>query len=193
MTTNGETTAYSSAFINHLDTYPAIHDGVSYLKDTQYGQKSLSYSQSAYDTLIKPLSPYIAKAQPYAEPYVAKADQLGASALDQLDSRLPIVKEPTDRLKERITASPIYTKASDYISFVYTEKDYAYKVYSDEYAKAGEGKDGYLFAAKAAVTTSIILTANAVSWLTSFLITKKEEVKEVVEEKKAEKTNNGTA
>src|SRR4051794_6967639 len=109
------TEAHSSAFINHLHSLPVVNDGVSYFKDHPLGQKSIAISNSAYDTLIKPFTPYIAKANGYASPYVSKADSLADSGLGKVEARFPIVKEPTDTIKGKISQTVSYPrkKASD--------------------------------------------------------------------------------
>jgi len=188
-TENGAATspAANSAFINHLGQIPAVNDGVTYFKDHPLGQKSIALSNSAFDTFVKPLSPYIAKANGYASPYVHKADELADSGLGRVEERFPIIKEPTDKIKATITekvtypqkrAADVYASGSAY---AFEQKDYVLKVYSDEYRKIGD--EGYIPMAKASVITSIILSTQLYGWLTAYLTSKKEETKEVVDEK----------
>jgi len=185
MTTNGETESHS-VFFSHLGSIPVVSDGVTYFKGHPYGQRSISLSQSAYDTFVKPFSPYIAKATPYATPYVSKADQFADSGLAKLEERVPLVKEPTEKLKERITSLPVYSGAQDALTFGTQKKDYAFKVYNEEYNKASNGHKSLISTAKAGVTTSYILTTETLGWLSAYLFAKKEEAKEVVDEKTSE-------
>ncbi|RVD89956.1 uncharacterized protein DFL_000942 [Arthrobotrys flagrans] len=187
MTTNGETQS-NSAFLNHLVGLPVVSDGVSYFKGHPVGQRSLSISQSVYDTFVKPFSPYIAKANVYAGPYVTKADKFANSGLDQLEERVPIVKEPTAKLKERITNLLVYHTAHDALAFGNKKKDYALKVYNDEYNKASNGQKSLVSAAKAGISTTFILSTQTIGWIAGYLTAKKEEVQETANETVKEKT-----
>jgi len=188
MSANGEIPSpSSSAFINHLGSYPIVSDSVSYFKEHPLGKKSIAVSNTAYDKIIKPFTPYIVKVNHYASPYVSKCDSMADSGLGRLEARLPIVKEPTDQLKDRITSTVGYPKkaASGVLSFGNEKKDYVLKVYSDEYSKMGGDPKGLSVvpAAKAGVTTTIIVSANLMEWVGGILAGKKEQAKEVVEEK----------
>ena len=56
-------------------------------------------------------------------------------------------------------------------------KDYVFNVYNNEVKKSGG--EGVVAYGKAAVTTSVIIGADTLSWMASFLQQKKKEVKEV--------------
>lgn len=185
MTTNGEPSPASSAFVSHLASYPAVDDSVSYIKSTQLGQRGIAASNTAFDQFVKPLSPYIAKANGYASPYVHKVDELADSGLGYIDSKFPIVKEPTDTIKEKVQSTVGYPmkKTSDIVAFgagfAHESKDYLFKVYSDEYSKmGGEKQAGVVPAAKASVTTSLIISTQLINWLISIVLAKKEQAKE---------------
>ncbi|KAF3942295.1 hypothetical protein ABW19_dt0204797 [Dactylella cylindrospora] len=182
MATNGETAPHS-VFFTHLGSIPVVSDGVTYFKGHPVGQKSLSISHSVYDTFVKPFTPYIAKANVYAGPYVSKADQIADSGLVKLEERVPIVKEPTEKLKERITSLPVYTSAQEYIAYGSQKKDYALKVYNEEYNKTSNGQKSLISTAKAGIATTYILGTETLGWISSYLFAKKEEVKEAVSEK----------
>jgi len=185
METNGETQPHS-VFFSHLRSLPVVNDGVTYFQGHPVGQRSISISRSVYDTLVKPFSPYIAKANTYASPYVTKADQFANSGLAKLEERVPIVKEPTEKLKERITNLAAYNAAQEAIAFGNKKKDYALKVYNDEYNKVSHGQKSLISAAKASVTTTFILSVQTVGWLATYLTSKKEEAKEAVNAKTSE-------
>jgi len=184
METNGETQAHS-VFLSHLGSLPVISDVVTYFKGHPVGQRSISISQSVYDTFVKPFSPYIAKANTYASPYVTKADQLADSGLVKLEERVPIVKEPTEKLKERLASFPAYNAAQGALSFGNEKKEYVIKVYSDEYSKASNGHKSLISAAKASVATTFILSSQTAEWLSGWLTSKKES-KEALNEKASE-------
>ncbi|KAF3935872.1 hypothetical protein ABW20_dc0100257 [Dactylellina cionopaga] len=182
MTTNGDSEPHS-VFFSHLGSLPVVSDGVTYFKGHPVGQRSLSISQSVYDTFVKPFSPYLAKANVYAGPYVSKADQIADSGLAKLEERVPLVKEPTEKLKERITSIPGYNAAQGYLAFGNEKKDYAFKVYNDEYNKASNGQTSIICVAKAGVSTTYILSTQTIGWVASFLTAKKEEAEETIQEK----------
>ncbi|KAF3918616.1 hypothetical protein AA313_de0203499 [Arthrobotrys entomopaga] len=182
MATNGESEPHS-IFFSHLGSLPVVSDGVTYFKGHPVGQRSISISQSIYDALVKPFSPYLAKANVYASPYVTKADQFADSGLVKLEERVPLVKEPTEKLKERITNLPVYHTAQDALAFGNEKKDYAIKVYNDEYNKASNGQKSAVSYAKAGIATTYILSTQTIGWIAGYLTAKKEEVKEVAEEK----------
>lgn len=185
--TNGVPAPASSATINHLTSYPVVSDGIEYFKTHPIGQNAIAYSTAGYDRIVKPFSPYIAKANGFVSPYAHKADSLADSGLTKLDGYFPIVKEPTDTLKGKVTETVGYPrkKAGEVVAygqgFASEQKDYVVKVYSSEHSKFGE--KGVVPAAKAGVTTSIILTAQVVSWLCEYLVVKTDQAKEDASEK----------
>ncbi|KAK6346949.1 hypothetical protein TWF696_007045 [Orbilia brochopaga] len=185
MTTNGETQSHS-VFFSHLGSLPVVSDGVTYFKGHPVGQRSISISQSVFDTVVKPFTPYFAKANVYAGPYVSKADQFADSGLVKLEERIPLVKEPTEKLKERLTSLAAFHAAQDALAFGNEKKDYALKVYNSEYSKISGGQGSLLTAAKAGVSTTFILSTQTIGWFTAYLTAKKEEAKETVSEKTAE-------
>lgn len=92
--TNGES-KNSSKFLNHLSSYPAVHDGIETYKSNPYGKKSLELADGAYARFAKPVEPYLEKPYGYAKPYVQKADELADNGLSKVDTHFPIVKEDT--------------------------------------------------------------------------------------------------
>jgi len=60
-------------------------------------------------------------------------------------------------------------------------KDYVFKTYNSEVKKVGG--DGIVTLGKAAVTTTLIVSSDALSWLSNFLSAKKAETKEVANDK----------
>jgi len=188
MSANGDIPSpSSSAFISHLGSYPIVSDSVSYFKEHPLGKKSIAVSNTAYERIVKPFKPYIVKVNHYASPYVSKADSIADQGLGHLEAHLPIVKEPTDQLKGRITSTVSYPKkaASDILKLGNEKKDYVLKVYSNEYSKMRGDQKGLSVvpAAKAGVTTTIIVSANLMEWFGGILAGKKQQAKEVVDEK----------
>ncbi|KAH0542795.1 hypothetical protein FGG08_002843 [Glutinoglossum americanum] len=176
-TMNGEGPLHS-LFLSHLTSYPMINDSIETFKSIPIGQKSISLADQGYCALVKPVQPYLSKPYNFVHPYVSKADSLADSTLKQVDSRFPIVKEPTDKIKDTV---------SDYAYFPLRiagdGRDYLFKVYGNEYRRAGGDKGGLVAKGKAGVTTSLVVTSEILAWLSSYLGQKKEQTKDVVNEK----------
>lgn len=172
---NGEVA--SSAFLKHLLDYPVVHDGVETFKSNPYGQKSLQLSDSAYKTFAAPVVPYFQKPYQYVSPYVKKADDLGDKALAKVDSKFPVVKKQTGELyadTKSVVLFPLHKGLET--------KDHVLGVYNSEYKKAGgENGHGLVIYGKAALGTAIIVTAQTVQWIGSFLGQKKAQAQDVVE------------
>jgi len=173
-TVNGEKP--SSAFFAHLTSYPLIGDSINTIKSNSIGQKSIALADSGYQTFAKPILPYLAKPYQYVSPYVEKADSLGDSALSKVDEKFPTLKKST---------SEIYDDAKGVAFFPlqkgFEGKDYVSKTYSSEVKKVGG--EGFVTLGKAAVTTTLIVSSDALTWLSNFLSTKKAEAKEIANDK----------
>lgn len=159
-----------------MDTYPSVHDSITTFKQNPLGQKTLSLADQGYNTFAKPVLPYFAKPYQYVSPYVAKADSIGDSILSKVDAKFPVVKKPTGELYDNATGIAFFPLRKGLEG-----KDYIFKTYNTECKKVGG--DGLLKIGKAAVTTTLIVGSDALSWLGSFLAVKKEQTKEVVNEK----------
>lgn len=172
---NGETSP-SSAFLSHLYSYPVISDSISTFKSNPYGAKSLSLTNASYEKLGKPLLPYLSKPYEYVSPYVKKADSIGDNTLSTLDTKFPVVKKPTGEL---------YDNGKSIVFFPLKKggegKDYVFSTYNSEVKKVGG--DGVFVYGKAALATGLIVSSDVMSWLGAFLGQKKEQVKEVTNEK----------
>lgn len=179
-TTNGEVPTYKS--LDHLASYPIISDSISTFKAYPLGQRSIDITHSAYCTFIAPLSPYLSK----AAPYVTRADELAESSLDKIEERFPIVKEPTENIKNTVVdtigyprklVGEVYIRGTD---FAKDTKEYVFNVYDDELARQEtvEKRGGYIPKAKAGVTTGLVVSSELMSIIASYLGSKKEQAKE---------------
>jgi len=171
---NGETP--SSAFLSHLTSYPIISDSISTFKSNPYGQKSLDLTSQGYEKFAKPVLPYFSKPYEYVSPYVKRADSIGDSTLSTIDSKFPVVKKPTGEL---------YGEAQSFALFPFRKgiegKDYVFTTYNTEVKKTG--KEGLVSYGKAAVSTGLIVSSDALNWLGGFLGPKKDQAKAAVNEK----------
>ena len=129
--------------INHLKTFPVVSDSLSAVQQHPLGQRSISITNTAYDKFLKPFSPYFLKVNEYASPYVSKADEFADQGLGKVEATFPILKEPTENVKSRVTEqlqSPKKIAGDLYgtgLNLANEKKDYVFKVYHDELAKDG--------------------------------------------------------
>ena len=121
--------------INHLKTFPVISDSLSAVQQHPLGQRSISITSTAYDKFIRPFTPYFIKVNEYASPYVSKADEIADQGLGKVEATFPILKEPTENVKSKVTEqlqSPKKIAGNLYgtgLSLANEKKDYVFKVY----------------------------------------------------------------
>ncbi|KAI0025808.1 hypothetical protein F4780DRAFT_774660 [Xylariomycetidae sp. FL0641] len=167
---NGEVRP-SSATLSHITGYPVVHDGVVYFKQNPYGQKSIELGDSAYQRFAKPLLPYISKPYEYVAPYVKKADLMGDDALSKVDERLPVLKKPSDEL---------WTDGKNFVFFPVRKgvetKDHFFDVYNSEFKKVGS--EGIVAYGKALVSTGLVFTSEAITWVGDMIRAGKVQAKE---------------
>jgi hypothetical protein len=155
----------------HITGYPVVNDVITNFKKNPYGQKSIELSDSAYKTFAAPFMPYLEKPYQYVSPYVQKADKFGDGALTQFDERVPVLKKPTDQL---------YSETKQIVFFPIVKgketADHVISIYNSEYKKIGG--DNVVTSGKAAITTSLAVTVEALNWVSEWFRTGKEKVKE---------------
>jgi len=173
-TVNGEKP--SSAFLSHIVSYPVVGDSISTFKQNPYGQKSISLVDSGYQTFAKPILPYFAKPYEYVSPWVTKIDGLGDAALSKVDETFPTVKKPTGELYDNAKGTAFFP-----IKKGMESKDYVLNTYNSEVKKVGG--EGLVTYGKAAVTTTLIISSDALTWLSNILSAKKEQAKDVANDK----------
>lgn len=105
-----------------------------------------------------------------------KADELGDKFLTKVDEKVPVLKSETNEIKGSITYFVYWpiNKANE-------TKDWIFTTYKEEYKQCGG--DGFVAGTKAAFTAPLLLTSETLQWISSFLQVKKEEAKEIVQEK----------
>jgi|SRR5579862_4969991 len=164
--------------LQHLASYPVVYDSIETFKSIPIGQKSISLAGQGYCTFVKPVQPYFSKPYDFVSPYVDKADHLADLTLNHVDSHFPIVKQPTDKVKDTVSD---YAKLP--LRVAGDSRDYLWNVYSTEYRKVGGDKGGLVAKGKAGVTTSLVVTSELLAWLSSYLGQKKDQAKDVTNEK----------
>jgi len=164
-----------SAILSHIQSYPLVSDSIKTIQQNPYGAKSIELTNAGYAKFVKPTLPYFETPASYAKPYVAKADELGDKFLTKFDEQVPIVKSETKEIQ-----STIFSYVNWPLETANTTKDWAFNTYKDEYKKCGEG---YVAGGKAVITTSLVMSSDVLKWISSFLQAKKEQAKDIVNEK----------
>jgi hypothetical protein len=140
----------------------------------------MKLSDSAYQ-FAKPILPYLNKPFQYVSPYVKKADVMGDDTLSKIDERMPVLKKTTDELVADGKAIIFFPVRKGMET-----KDYVEGVYESEYKKVGG--DGLVKSSKALISTSLIVTSEALNWIGNILRAGKAQAKETT--KKTTKDND---
>ncbi|KAK4574143.1 hypothetical protein LTR86_001904 [Recurvomyces mirabilis] len=124
----GDSTSFKT--IDHVTSYPIVSDSIDAVRANPYGKKALEIGDSAVQNVLNTAGPILRKPYSVAEPYVKKADELAVSGLQQVDERIPLLKEDTQT---------VIDTGKSYAFFPYA---YANDVYSDEYRKVSRNRNG---------------------------------------------------
>lgn len=133
-------------------------------------------TNAGFSKFVAPTLPYFKGPYSYVAPYVSKADELGDKSLSIFEDKIPIVKSEVKEIKQTAFDFAYWP-----FETVGNGKDYVFKTYGDEYKKCGTG--GLIATSKAAITSSLIISADVLSWLSSLLTAKKDEARETIKEK----------
>ncbi|KAM7193378.1 hypothetical protein V8F20_008428 [Naviculisporaceae sp. PSN 640] len=169
--------AHSSAFVEHLISYPVVSDSVETFKANRYGQKSIELSSSVYQTVAAPAVPYLARPFEIIKPYVKAADDLGDKLLSKVDERFPAIKTPTGDIID--TARALVSLP---LRITSAGKDRVLNTYNAEYKKCGDNNRPTTLT-KAAVTTTLIITTETLTFISNYLGGKKNDVKQAANER----------
>lgn len=172
--TNGDKP--SSQFINHLASYPVISDTISTYKSVPLGQYSLNVAENAYNSLAKPLFPYVEGPYGYVAPYVERADSLADKGLNKLEHTFPIVKEDTHKIRDSIFDTVFFP-----LRVAFQGRDYLLNTYRDEYRKTGG--EGLITTGKAILSTELKVAADFFQTVSDVLGPKKEAAKQKANQK----------
>ena len=153
-----------------------VHDSIDTVKNNSYGAKGIDLTNAGYAKFVAPTLPYFKGPYSYVAPYVSKADELGDKSLCIIEEKVPIVKSETKEIKQ--TA---FNVAHWPFEIFGSSKDYVFKTYGEEYKKCGG--DGVIAGSKAAITSSLVISADMLSWVSSLLKAKKEEARDTIKEK----------
>ncbi|EWZ34043.1 hypothetical protein FOZG_13723 [Fusarium oxysporum Fo47] len=157
---------------SHLLSYQVISDGVHTFESGKYGQRSIPFGNAAYQTFAATTTTWFQKPYQHLLLYI-KVDSLGDNILHYVEKQFPIIKKPTQVL---------YNDTKDLISLSYHKglegRDHVPKVYDSEYKK--NKQVGLVAHGKAAVTTVLGVSNEALSWLSRLLHPKKAEATNTV-------------
>jgi hypothetical protein len=171
-----------SQFITHLASYPLVSDSIEIYKSNPYGAKSISITSQllqTYNQSVNPhIYPFLRTPFSFVAPYLAKADSLGDNGLTSLETRFPIVREPTSDIRTRIVDTASYP-----FSLANQSKEYVLNTFNEEYQKAGDKSDGLTQRLRAVISTELRLTAEVLSYVREVLQKKGNDVKVKLEEK----------
>ncbi|KAF6843989.1 perilipin mpl1-like protein [Colletotrichum musicola] len=173
---NGDLPTVPSVTAQHLLDIPVVHDGVVAFRNNPMGKRYLAISDSLYKNLAGPLVPYLAKPWSWVRPYAERVDALGDQALTKVEERVPVIKKPTDELyagAKGIIYLPLQTGIE--------AKDHVLKTYAQEKKKVGG--ENIVTYGKAIVSTTLITSSEIIIWVGDVIHYKKEEAKDVVNEK----------
>jgi hypothetical protein len=151
--------------LQHLHSYPVVHDSVETFKSSPYGSRALNLASNTYNSVVAPFHPYLRTPYSYISPYLARADQLGDSGLCTLETHLPIVKEDTSKLKE----------------YAFSPVTYVQGTWQDEYNKT-HYNNGVVKMGVATVSFELRMLSDACDVVLAYLNKGKEQTKKKVDE-----------
>jgi len=135
-------------------------------KSNPYGAKSLSIAHQTYTSFTQsPLAPYLRTPLSYISPYLSAADTRLDSGLVTLETKLPIVKEDTSKLKE----------------YAFTPYTYLKGTWEDEYSKT-RGQDGLFKTGLAVLSVELKLASDAFKVFLGYWNKGKETTQKKIEE-----------
>jgi hypothetical protein len=120
--------------------------------------------------------PYLSGPLSYLSPYASQADSVGASTLERLDAKMPVLQQPTDELLQKVRGAggaPLRLSAE--------AQQYVARVYEAEFKRTGG--NGLLAYGRAMIATGLVVSADGLTWATEILSKKGQTAKETVNEK----------
>jgi len=158
--TNGERP--HSKVLSHITSYPVVSDSITYYKSNPYGQKSINLASTCYSKFAAPVLPYLQGPYSYVAPYVEKADSLADDGLAKVDTKFPIVKEDTSKIKGTVIDYAFFP-----LRLAGHGKEYVLGTFNDQYSKT-DGQDGLVKLAKATISTELKFGHDAYNLLIAY-------------------------
>jgi len=171
-----------SKSLSHLTSYPVVSDTISTLKSNPYtgdlGKQALDIADASYDKFAKPVLPYLQGPYSVVEPLVKKTDALADQGLGKFDEVFPIVKEDSAKIKDSAFSYATYP-----IKLAQDGSNYVLSTYTNEYKKCGGEGINPIAGTKALISSSLIITSETLAWLSGKMKAKKEEAKQLADDK----------
>lgn len=174
--TNGERP--HSKVLSHITSYPVVSDSITYYKSNPYGQKSINLASTCYSKFAAPVLPYLQGPYSYVAPYVEKADSLADDGLAKVDTKFPIVKEDTSKIKGTVIDYAFFP-----LRLAGQGKEYVLDTFNDQYSKTN-GQDGLVKLAKATISTELKFGHDAYNLLMAYWTKGKETAQKKTSEAK---------
>lgn len=114
--------------------------------------------------------PYLQGPYSYVAPYVEKADSLADDGLAKVDTKFPIVKEDTSKIKGTVIDYAFLP-----LRLAGQGKEYVLGTFNDQYSKT-DGQDGLVKLAKATISTELKFGHDAYNLLMAYWTKGKETV-----------------
>ena len=149
---------------------------MSTIKQNPYGAKAIEITANGYASLVRPTLSYLETPASYVAPYAKKVDELGDHFLKKFDEQVPIVQSETKEIK-----GTVYSYASWPFETANSGKEWFFSTWNKETEKCGG--PGIIPSAKGGASTSLIAISNVLTWLSDQLAAKKQEAKQIVNEK----------
>ncbi|KAI9276743.1 hypothetical protein BDA99DRAFT_493999 [Phascolomyces articulosus] len=98
-------------FVNRVTSYPIVKDGFSTVKAYAGKSKVATFAIDKANTTLTTVSSYQPKYvqsyyETYVQPHVQRADDLGCKSLDLIQTRFPVVNQPTADIVSAVKAPP---------------------------------------------------------------------------------------
>ncbi|KAI8367217.1 hypothetical protein EDC96DRAFT_507318 [Choanephora cucurbitarum] len=100
-------------FVSRVTSIPLVQDGVTTVQaiatKTSLGRFALSTANSTLSTVSRYQPSYVQTYyQSYILPHVEKADEFGCRSLDMIQTRFPVVNQPTSEIVKTVTSPPYH-------------------------------------------------------------------------------------
>lgn len=94
-----------------IASLPLVHDSVNtmsyYVKAAPYSDYVIDKSLYTFSTVQKITQPYVEPLHKHLQPHIQKADKFAVQALDNIEQKYPIVRQPTSEILDSVTGPPL--------------------------------------------------------------------------------------
>lgn len=94
-----------------IASLPLVYDSVNtvsyYVKSAPYSDYVIDKSLNTFSTVQKITQPYVEPIHKHLQPHIQKADKYAVQALDNIEQKYPIVRQPTSEILDSVTKPPL--------------------------------------------------------------------------------------